>query len=360
MAPPTSAKIQMKSMLKPCPAVSALRDVDVVGRVGVGRVRELPDQHRPDGEGEPVQEQGGTHGRCSVAPGHAPADSTNGTPAACLVGRIDFAGCQTQPAWRSSFPPSMRRLDWGPPWTSCSATSDVGEPTLARAPPARPTFRPGSTSWSSTTAAPTGRPPSCWRGPRPAGGVPPVRPCASCPCPHGGKGAAVRAGMLAADGRPHRLRGRRHGDAARPAPVADRCARRPRRRARVADPARRVGHANEPAVLPTDAGRGCSMSWRRSGSSVRSRTPSAGSRGSVATRRTISSSAQEIRSIVFDVELIYLARRRGYRIAIVPIRWSDRRGSRMRPRAGTRHDRRLGSHPDPPVASGRQADRHVT
>jgi len=41
--------------------------------------------------------------------------------------------------------------------------------------------------------------------------------------------------------------------------------------------------------------------------------------------------AQQIRSIVFDVELIYLARRRGYRIAIVPIRWSDRRGSRMHP-----------------------------
>ena len=44
--------------------------------------------------------------------------------------------------------------------------------------------------------------------------------------------------------------------------------------------------------------------------------------------------AQRIRSIVFDVELIYLARRRGYRIAVVPIRWSDRRGSRMRPRLG--------------------------
>ena len=40
---------------------------------------------------------------------------------------------------------------------------------------------------------------------------------------------------------------------------------------------------------------------------------------------------QRVTSIVFDVELIYLARRRGYRIAVVPIRWSDRRGSRMRP-----------------------------
>ena len=38
---------------------------------------------------------------------------------------------------------------------------------------------------------------------------------------------------------------------------------------------------------------------------------------------------QEITSIVFDVEIIYLARRRGDRIAIVPIRWEDRHGSRM-------------------------------
>jgi dolichyl-phosphate beta-glucosyltransferase len=40
---------------------------------------------------------------------------------------------------------------------------------------------------------------------------------------------------------------------------------------------------------------------------------------------------QQITSIVFDVELIHLARRRGYRQAIVPIRWADRRGSRMHP-----------------------------
>jgi dolichyl-phosphate beta-glucosyltransferase len=40
---------------------------------------------------------------------------------------------------------------------------------------------------------------------------------------------------------------------------------------------------------------------------------------------------QKITSIVFDVELIYLARRSGYRISVVPIRWSDKRGSRMHP-----------------------------
>jgi dolichyl-phosphate beta-glucosyltransferase len=40
---------------------------------------------------------------------------------------------------------------------------------------------------------------------------------------------------------------------------------------------------------------------------------------------------QRIGSIVFDAELIHLARKRGYRMTIVPVEWSDRRGSRMRP-----------------------------
>lgn len=45
-------------------------------------------------------------------------------------------------------------------------------------------------------------------------------------------------------------------------------------------------------------------------------------------------SRQRITSIVFDVELVYLARRRRYRLAIVPIRWYDKRGSRMSARPG--------------------------
>ena len=40
---------------------------------------------------------------------------------------------------------------------------------------------------------------------------------------------------------------------------------------------------------------------------------------------------QVITSIVFDVELVHLVRRLGYRMAIVPVRWEDRRGSRMHP-----------------------------
>ena len=43
---------------------------------------------------------------------------------------------------------------------------------------------------------------------------------------------------------------------------------------------------------------------------------------------------QRLRSIVFDVEIIHLARKLGYRVAIVPVAWADRRGSRMRTRPG--------------------------
>jgi dolichyl-phosphate beta-glucosyltransferase len=45
-------------------------------------------------------------------------------------------------------------------------------------------------------------------------------------------------------------------------------------------------------------------------------------------------SHQRIISIVFDVELIFLARRRGYRMVVVPIRWYDKLGSRMTARFG--------------------------
>jgi dolichyl-phosphate beta-glucosyltransferase len=72
-------------------------------------------------------------------------------------------------------------------------------------------------------------------------------------------------------------------------------------------------------------------------------------------------SRQEIRSIVFDAEIIYLARRLGYSIAVVPIRWSDRRGSRMRP--GPRIAARVGwDLMRIPIIHRRvaRADRHAT
>ncbi len=40
---------------------------------------------------------------------------------------------------------------------------------------------------------------------------------------------------------------------------------------------------------------------------------------------------QRITSIVFDVEIIYLVRRHHYQWSVLPIQWSDRRGSRMHP-----------------------------
>ena len=43
---------------------------------------------------------------------------------------------------------------------------------------------------------------------------------------------------------------------------------------------------------------------------------------------------QRITSIVFDAEIIHLARQRGYRVAVVPVQWTDQRGSRMRVRPG--------------------------
>jgi dolichyl-phosphate beta-glucosyltransferase len=43
---------------------------------------------------------------------------------------------------------------------------------------------------------------------------------------------------------------------------------------------------------------------------------------------------QRVDSIVFDAEIIHLARKRGYSITSVPVEWSDKRGSRMRVRAG--------------------------
>ena len=151
--------------------------------------------------------------------------------------------------------------------------------------------------------------------------------------PHGGKGAAVRAGMLAATAT-CRLHRRRHGDATRSAAAAG----RPPWPITTSPSARGSSPTAPTCAPPSPAIVGCSarssICLHRSGSSVRSRTPSAGSRDSRRAAARDLFARQQITSIVFDVELIYLARRRGYRIAIVPIRWYDKRGSRMRASAG--------------------------
>ena len=108
-------------------------------------------------------------------------------------------------------------------------------------------------------------------------------------------------------------------------------ARDGRCRLRLPDPARRLGHAGVAARLASPAGQGPSTCSPRPGWSARSRTRQCGFKGF---RREVAQdlfARQKITSIVFDVEVIFLARKRGYRHAVVPIRWEDRRGSRMHP-----------------------------
>ena len=136
--------------------------------------------------------------------------------------------------------------------------------------------------------------------------------------PHGGKGAAVRAGMLDADAD---LIVFADADMATPPdqlPLLVAALDRPRRRARLADPARRLRHARDPAA----ATGGCSA---RSSTLLASiwvvgpvQDTQCGFKGFTRAAAHDLFARQKITSIVFDVELIYLARRRGYRIAIVP------------------------------------------
>ena len=98
--------------------------------------------------------------------------------------------------------------------------------------------------------------------------------------PHGGKGAAVRAGMLHADGD---LLVFADADMATPpdelVPLVEALGHR-RRRLRLADPAGRLGHAQVAARLAPGAGQDVPPAGLACGWSARSRTRSAGSRAS--------------------------------------------------------------------------------
>ena len=152
--------------------------------------------------------------------------------------------------------------------------------------------------------------------------------------PHGGKGAAVRAGMLAATSDLDRLRRRGHGDAARPAAAAGR-PRSPDHDVALGSriqPDGRDMRATQPAYrrLLGKAFHVLASIWVVGPV----QDTQCGFKGFTRAAAHDLFARQRITSIVFDVELIYLARRRGYSMAIVPIRWDDRRGSRMRARPG--------------------------
>ena len=162
-------------------------------------------------------------------------------------------------------------------------------------------------------------------------GLPPR--LALLPVPHGGKGAAVRAGMLASDAE---LIVFADADMATP----------PDQLAKLVDA---LGHADVALgsrIQPDGSDmRATQPPFRRLlGRAFHGlasiwvvgpvRDTQCGFKGFTREAAHDLFARQRVRSIVFDVEIIYLARRRGYRIAIVPIRWADRRGSRMHPRPG--------------------------
>ena len=148
--------------------------------------------------------------------------------------------------------------------------------------------------------------------------------------PHGGKGAAVRAGMLAADAD---LVVFADADMATP----------PDELARLVDALGGADLALGSRIQPDGSDmRASQPAYRRMLGRVFHTLASAWVVGPVKdtqcgfkgfTREAAHDlfGRQQVTSIVFDVEVIYLARRRGYRLEIVPIRWADRRGSRMRP-----------------------------
>lgn len=153
------------------------------------------------------------------------------------------------------------------------------------------------------------------------------------PVPHGGKGAAVRAGILAADAD---LIVFADADMATP----------PDQLAKLVDALSRADVALGSRIQPDGSDmRATQPAFRRMlGRAFHGlasiwvvgpvQDTQCGFKGFTHQAAHDLFARQKVRSIVFDVEIIYLARRRGYRIAVVPIRWADRRGSRMHPRLG--------------------------
>jgi glycosyltransferase involved in cell wall biosynthesis len=151
--------------------------------------------------------------------------------------------------------------------------------------------------------------------------------------PHGGKGGAVQAGMLAATGD---LVIFTDADLATPADQIP----------LLTEQLLTHDLALGSRVLPDGSDRRASQPlYRRALGWIFHALASAWVTGGVADtqcgfkgfRREVAAdlfSRQRVLSIVFDVELIHLARRRGYRMAVVPVQWSDKRGSRMRVRPG--------------------------
>src|SRR5262245_58694341 len=148
--------------------------------------------------------------------------------------------------------------------------------------------------------------------------------------PHGGKGAAVRAGMIAAEGE---LVIFTDADMATP----------PDEIPLLVEALETVDAAYGSRIQPDGKDmRASQPPWRRALGKAFHTLASIWVVGPVQDtqcgfkgfRRDVARDVfgrQLITSIVFDVEVIYLVRKRGYSHLVVPIRWADRRGSRMHP-----------------------------
>jgi dolichyl-phosphate beta-glucosyltransferase len=148
--------------------------------------------------------------------------------------------------------------------------------------------------------------------------------------PHGGKGAAVKAGMVAADGD---LVIFTDADMATP----------PDEIPLLVDALDTVDAAYGSRIQPDGSDmRASQPAWRRALGKTFHALASLWVVGPVQDtqcgfkgfRRDVARDVfarQKVTSIVFDVEVIFLVRRRGYTSTVVPIRWADRRGSRMHP-----------------------------
>jgi dolichyl-phosphate beta-glucosyltransferase len=148
--------------------------------------------------------------------------------------------------------------------------------------------------------------------------------------PHGGKGAAVRAGMLAARGE---LVIFADADMATP----------PDELPLLSAALETVDAAYGSRIQPDGKDmRASQPAWRRMLGKTFHAFASAWVLGPVQDtqcgfkgfRRDVARDVfarQKVTSIVFDVEVIFLVRRRGYSHLVVPVRWADRRGSRMHP-----------------------------
>jgi dolichyl-phosphate beta-glucosyltransferase len=150
------------------------------------------------------------------------------------------------------------------------------------------------------------------------------------PVPHGGKGAAVRAGMLHAQGD---LVVFADADMATP----------PHELVPLVAALQTVDAAYGSRIQPDGSDmRASQPAWRRAlGKTFHAlasvwvvgpvQDTQCGFKGFHREVATDVFSRQKITSIVFDVEVIYLIRRRGYSFKVIPIQWADVRGSRMHP-----------------------------